>query len=384
MNKKLLLFLCMLLFLTACTQDVKPTETISAAPSGAAEASTSASESDLRDTEETASIEESTETTALPSTAAEETTPGITETESSPVGSAERKEVIIDLALQETLSPPPEVKEVFRTKNETLFTPAVTPGDTLHLRELDTGSGILEPTCFAALNENEFIIADTIARYFKLFRDGKCVGNYFMPPGVVPYEIEIDGTYFYYTHYIWGYPENITVNRVDLQTEAEEVFVPANPREDICDGLLWMDGQLIFINGYTQLGESNYYLDVEQGIFVPTSKGYHRRWDDGFVDTETITWHFDEESMSLDTRIFPVYVDSQDNLYVDIEDLGLGTTTLCKYSSEGELIWRIDAGDPEEVRNAPRRIKYCRDGRIYFMIIWEEETVIYQVQEEIR
>ena len=88
--------------------------------------------------------------------------------------------------------------------------------------------------------------------------------------------------------------------------------------------------------------------------------------------------------MSLDTRIFPVYVDSQDNLYVEIRDLGWNTTTLCKYSSEGELIWCINAGDPEEARSAPHRVKYCRDGKIYFMIIWEEETVIYQVQEEIR
>lgn len=395
MKKYLLCALCLLLFLTACGSNIKPTESISAAPSGAAEASTSAPEAES--SEEIMSSEMAKETT-LPTTVPETTTfagsteeESIAETESSPVSSHERKEVIVDLNIQETLSPPPGVKEVFRTQNETFFKPSLAEGDTLHLRELDTRGSTNEPGCFAVLSETEVIIADTVARYFKLFRDGKCVRNYFMQPGLDAIDMEIDEDTFYYYDYQPGTLETEAIRRVfrvDLQTGIEQEISHADSKETTCTNLLWMDGQLILVNGYIPLGseEPNYYLDMEQNAFLPTSKGFQNRWEYSYVYTENITWHFDEESMDWSTRIFPEYVDKRDNLYVRIEEYDesyRNVITLCKYSPEGELIWRINASDPNQVRRSPGCVKYCRDGKIYFMIIWEDETVIYQIQEEI-
>ncbi|MBP3728744.1 MAG: hypothetical protein J6H18_00575, partial [Lachnospiraceae bacterium] len=178
MKKYLFCALCLLLFLTACGSNTKPTESISAAPSGAAEASTGASASEAESSEEIMSSEMAKETTP-PTTATESTTlansteaESNTETESSPVSRTERKEVLIDVSKQDALLPPPEVKEVLRVKNEMFYIAYPAEGENLHLRVLDTGSDINEPTCFAALNEREFIISDNVARCFKLFRDG--------------------------------------------------------------------------------------------------------------------------------------------------------------------------------------------------------------------
>ncbi len=106
----------------------------------------------------------------------------------------------------------------------------------------------------------------------------------------------------------------------------------------------------------------------------------------GVVSSGTTTWVFDQKAFTF-KRLFPIYIDRQDNLYAMIWDTKRlfkeGEHTLRKYSPQGELLWCLNVSDPDMIRHCPHAVKYCRDGKIYFMIIWEKETVIYQVQEEI-
>ena len=385
MKKYYLCFLCLVIFLSACSSNTKPTETSASAPSGAAETSASAPESDLQETTETASTEGTKETTELQTTSAEKEDGSSSEAESVLQAVPEWKAVVIDIGKLEPRMSPPESKEVFRTQNELFFTAWHAEGDTLHIRERDTGSGTMEPASFAALSENEFIITDSVARCFKLFRDGKCVKNYHMEPGIEPEEIEVDNSYFYYV----DFNEVVRWNRVFKVSldSGTETFIPfTDSRERTCHGIYWMEGQLVFSDGYLNFGGTNYYLDKARELFMPTSKGFRVTLEGDFVTTEAVTWVFDKDSMGYYTRIVPIYVDKENNLYVRIEDRDGDDRhyeTLRKYSADGELLWFMCVTSPDQARRCPVGVKYCRDGRIYFMIIWEDETVIYQVQEEI-
>ena len=392
----LLCSLCLPLFLTACASHTNTTESISTALSGAAEASTGASASEAESSEEIMSSEMAKETTP-PTTVPEITTLANsteaesiaetetnTETESSPVSRTERKEVLIDVSKQDALLPPPEVKEVLRVKNEMFYIAYPAEGENLHLRVLDTGSDINEPTCFAALNEREFIISDNVARCFKLFRDGKCIKYYHMVAGAEPVMLEIDDDYFYYSDPQWDIPETRRIVRVDLQTGEEALIPLSNGRvNEYCSNLYWMDEKLYFITSYS---DTNYYLDKERNLFVSTLNGHREYPRDDYFETETVNWTFDENSMGYYTSIRLRYADKEENIYIQLKDTdeqGHRVVKILKYSPQGELLWCVSASDPEQVRFNFTPVKYCRDGKIYFMIIWEDETVIYQVDEEI-
>ena len=309
------------------------------------------------------------------------------------VGPQERKLVILDDPYAEPLLPPPETKEVLRLPNEVFFYPALADDDAIHLRELDTGSGLLEPCGFAALDETRFIILDNIGRYIKLYQDGKCVRKYFMEPGDEPWYIEIDEEYFYFVNGIEDLDtaDDNMLYQVDLETGERKAipYYDPDPNHVCFDSMLWIDGQLIIIDWLSlkpDTSNCNSCLNLSGDKVIPTDKGFQRDGTNGVVSSGTTTWIFGKDGFSF-KYVFPIYVDMQDNLYAEIWDSHLigkeGESTLRKYSPQGDLLWCLNVSDPDMIRHCPHAVKYCRDGKIYFMIIWEKETVIYQVQEEI-
>ena len=307
------------------------------------------------------------------------------------VGPQERKLVILDDPYAEPLLPPPETKEVLRLPNEVFFYPALADDDAIHLRELDTGSGLLEPCGFAALDETRFIILDNIGRYIKLYQDGKCVRSYFMDPDDCPNYIEIDEEYFYFVNYVEDLDtaDDNMLYQVDLETGERRgiPFYEPDPERLQIDSMLWIDGQLTIFDFYSlKPDNTNSCLNPARDKVVPTEKGFQMDRLNGVVSSGTTTWVFDQKAFTF-KRLFPIYIDRQDNLYAMIWDTKRlfkeGEHTLRKYSPQGELLWCLNVSDPDMIRHCPHAVKYCRDGNIYFMIIWEKETVIYQVQEEI-
>ncbi len=309
------------------------------------------------------------------------------------VGPQERKLVILDDPYAEPLLPPPETKEVLRLPNEVFFYPALADDDAIHLRELDTGSGLLEPCGFAALDETRFIILDNIGRYIKLYQDGKCVRKYFMEPDDEPWYIEIDEEYFYFVNGIEDLDtaDDNMLYQVDLETGERKAipYYDPDPNHVCFDSMLWIDGQLIIIDWLSlkpDTSNCNSCLNLSGDKVIPTDKGFQRDGTNSVVSSGTTTWIFGKDGFSF-KYVFPIYVDMQDNLYAEIWDSHLigkeGESTLRKYSPQGDLLWCLNVSDPDMIRHCPHAVKYCRDGKIYFMIIWEKETVIYQVQEEI-
>lgn len=293
----------------------------------------------------------------------------------------------------EPLLPPPTVKEVLRVPNEVFFYPALADGDAIHLRELDTGSDILEPSGFAALDETTFIILDNVGRYIKLYQNGKCIRSYCMEPGDEPWYIEIDEEYFYFVNGIEDLDtaDDNMLYQVDLETGERKAipYYDPDPNHVCFDSMLWIDGQLIIIDWLSlkpDTSNCNSCLNLSGDKVIPTDKGFQRDGTNDMVSSGTTTWIFGKDGFSF-KYVFPIYVDMQDNLYAEIWDSHLigkeGESTLRKYSPQGDLLWCLNVSDPDMIRYCPHAVKYCRDGKIYFMIFWEKETVIYQVQEEI-
>lgn len=349
------------------------------------------SESDLVSTaplsETTEPVKETEKQTSSSSTEADTGTEEQTDTQPLP----ERKVVNIDDPYAEPLMPPPETKEVLRLPNEVFLYPALADDDAIHLRELDTGSGILEPRGFAALDETRFIILDNIGRYIKLYQDGKCVRSYFMDPDDCPNYIEIDEEYFYFVNYVEDLDtaDDNMLYQVDLETGERRgiPFYEPDPERLQIDSMLWIDGQLTIFDFYSlKPDNTNSCLNPARDKVVPTEKGFQMDRLNGVVSSGTTTWVFDQKAFTF-KRLSPIYIDRQDNLYATIWDTKRlfkeGEHTLRKYSPQGELLWCLNVSDPDMIRHCPHAVKYCRDGKIYFMIIWEKETVIYQVQEEI-
>ncbi len=349
------------------------------------------SESDLVSTaplsETTEPVKETEKQTSSSSTETDTGTEEQTDTQPLP----ERKVVNIDDPYAEPLMPPPETKEVLRLPNEVFLYPALADDDAIHLRELDTGSGILEPRGFAALDETRFIILDNIGRYIKLYQDGKCVRSYFMDPDDCPNYIEIDEEYFYFVNYVEDLDtaDDNMLYQVDLETGERRgiPFYEPDPERLQIDSMLWIDGQLTIFDCYSlKPDNTNSCLNPARDKVVPTEKGFQMDRLNGVVSSGTTTWVFDQKAFTF-KRLFPIYIDRQDNLYAMIWDTKRlfkeGEHTLRKYSPQGELLWCLNVSDPDMIRHCPHAVKYCRDGKIYFMIIWEKETVIYQVQEEI-
>ena len=293
----------------------------------------------------------------------------------------------------EPLLPPPTVKEVLRVPNEVFFYPALADGDAIHLRELDTGSDILEPRGFAALDETTFIILDNVGRYIKLYQNGKCIRSYCMEPGEEPWCVEIDEEYFYFVNHPvdWDCAEDNTLYQVNLKTGERKAipFYEPDPTNMSVDRMIWINNQLIIIDPYSLNPErSNSCLNLDGDKVVPTEKGFQCDWMTYTISSRSTTWVFDQTRSAFYLKYpFPVCIDRQDNLYVKILDHAKtheeGEVTLRKYSPQGELLWCLNITSPENIRYCPNDIKYCRDGKIYFMDILEKETVIYQVQEEI-
>jgi hypothetical protein len=351
----------------------EPASSPSATPSETAES--------IRNTDEQTSTSSSQE----PETSTEEPT------DSGPI--PEGNLVVLDDPYAEPLLPPPETKEVLRLPNEVFFYPALADDDAIHLRELDTGSGLLEPCGFAALDETRFIILDNIGRYIKLYQDGKCVRKYFMEPDDEPWYIEIDEEYFYFVNGIEDLDtaDDNMLYQVDLETGERKAipYYDPDPNHVCFDSMLWIDGQLIIIDWLSlkpDTSNCNSCLNLSGDKVIPTDKGFQRDGTNSVVSSGTTTWIFGKDGFSF-KYVFPIYVDMQDNLYAEIWDSHLigkeGESTLRKYSPQGDLLWCLNVSDPDMIRHCPHAVKYCRDGKIYFMIIWEKETVIYQVQEEI-
>ena len=290
------------------------------------------------------------------------------------VGPQERKLVILDDPYAEPLLPPPETKEVLRLPNEVFFYPALADDDAIHLRELDTGSGLLEPCGFAALDETRFIILDNIGRYIKLYQDGKCVRKYFMEPGDEPWYIEIDEEYFYFVNGIEDLDtaDDNMLYQVDLETGERKAipYYDPDPNHVCFDSMLWIDGQLIIIDWLSlkpDTSNCNSCLNLSGDKVIPTDKGFQRDGTNGVVSSGTTTWIFGKDGFSF-KYVFPIYVDMQDNLYAEIWDSHLigkeGESTLRKYSPQGDLLWCLNVSDPDMIRHCPHAVKYCRDGKI--------------------
>ena len=405
----ILMMISIICLLSACAKNENQTSDNPPASREAGDSSNAADKT-VAVTEESANPPQNTsEPASSPSAAMSEATEPITNTEDqTPTFSSQEPEtstevptdpdpipeknlVILDDPYAEPLMPPPETKEVLRLPNEVFLYPALADDDAIHLRELDTGSGILEPRGFAALDETRFIILDNIGRYIKLYQDGKCVRSYFMDPDDCPNYIEIDEEYFYFVNYVEDLDtaDDNMLYQVDLETGERRgiPFYEPDPERLQIDSMLWIDGQLTIFDFYSlKPDNTNSCLNPARDKVVPTEKGFQMDRLNGVVSSGTTTWVFDQKAFKF-KRLFPIYIDRQDNLYAMIWDTKRlfkeGEHTLRKYSPQGELLWCLNVSDPDMIRHCPHAVKYCRDGKIYFMIIWEKETVIYQVQEEI-